>query len=158
MGAVSKPSSSSTMTNDPETAKSLAWLHCNECHRGFEHHNRLHINTPTSGQPSESTHAFRIVKSDLRFGFTSCGHFFCEQCFKMHSKATRFHPVGAGGQFVCPFCKEPAAEYRLDGVVPKKLEMYMRPPIGLLEDALSVMMVQELKSHSSSFNYRMPIN
>ena len=119
--------------------KSLSWLHCNECHRGFEHHNRLHVTST-----SNDSHSIRIIKSDLRFGFTNCGHFFCDNCFKLHSKCKSQHLIsnlGASGSFVCPLCKEQAAQYYLDNVVPKKLEMYMRPPINLLEDALSVMLV-----------------
>lgn len=42
---------------------------------------------------------------------------------------------------MCPLCKESAAEHVLDGFIPRKLEMYMKPPIALMEDALSVMMV-----------------
>ena len=121
-----------------ELTKSLSWLHCNECHRGFEHHNRLHVTST-----STDSHSIRIIKSDLRFGFTSCGHFFCDNCFKLHSIYNQnvIPCLGASGSFVCPFCKEQAAQYHLDNFVPKKLEMYMRPPTGLLEDALSVMLV-----------------
>lgn len=71
----------------------LAWLHCNECHRSFEHHNKLHVsrqptaeaNTVGAGQAP-----LRIVKSDLKFAFTSCGHFYCEQCLKLHSTSEGF--------------------------------------------------------------------
>lgn len=60
--------------------------------------------------------------------------------------------LGASGSFVCPFCKEQAAQYYLDNFVPKKLEMYMRPPTSLLEDALSVMLVIFRVAIYCSFN------
>ena len=54
---------------------SLSWLHCNECHRSFEHHNRLSV----------AEDGVRVLQSDLVFSFTSCGHFFCANCVQQHS-------------------------------------------------------------------------
>lgn len=100
------------------------WLHCNECSRGFDHHNVLE--TYGRGQ-------FRVAKSDLAFYVTSCGHVFCENCVSSQQSS----------KFCCPPCNAPTSLYKLDGVLPKKLESLLKPPTGLLEEAVSVMLFQQ---------------
>lgn len=64
------------MTVDGLGELNLSWLHCNECHRSFGHHNRL---------SSSGGDGLRVLRSDLMFSFTSCGHFFCRNCVQQHS-------------------------------------------------------------------------
>lgn len=110
---------------DESEGSNLAWFHCNECHRSFQNHNRVQsVNS-----------SLRLLKSDLTFAFTSCGHVFCENCIRAHTD-------GAEQKFTCTVCRVHAHCYRLNGsVVPKKLEMYLQPPTTLIEDAVTVMMV-----------------
>lgn len=61
---------------------SLSWLHCNECQRSFEHHTRLSVGPSLSGGlPGD----LQVMRCDLVFSFTSCGHFFCKTCRLQHS-------------------------------------------------------------------------
>lgn len=106
---------------DPLT---LSWLHCNDCHRSFENHNRLE---------SQSDGRLQIVKSDLLFSFTSCGHFFCENCVDGSTE---------NGRFVCKCCNEASTRYKVEGRIAKNLEMYIKPPVTMLEDAVGVMLVK----------------
>lgn len=114
----------------------LPWLHCNDCHRAFENHNRLE---------SLSDGRLQVTKSDLGFSMTSCGHFYCDNCIDQSSKSShiefnRVLFVAENGKFTCKVCKEPSNKYRVEGRVPKNLEMYIKPPISMLEDSLNVMM------------------
>ena len=54
----------------------IAWLHCNDCHRAFENHNRIEL---------LSDGRLQVIKSDLGFSFTGCGHFFCDNCIQLAS-------------------------------------------------------------------------
>lgn len=100
----------------------IAWLHCNDCHRAFENHNRLE--TCPDGR-------LQVTKSDLSFSFTSCGHFFCQNCIEQ----------ATNGQFMCKVCGEAGTRYKVEGRVAKNLEQYIKPPMTLLEDAMGVMLV-----------------
>lgn len=93
--------------------------------------------------PSESSNPIFVLDSLVvdTFSVTIVSSFIV----KCNLNDTPFIHLGASGSFVCPFCKEQAAQYHLDNFVPKKLEMYMRPPTNLLEDALSVMLVTSLR-------------
>ena len=111
------------MTISPaENGSQLTWLHCNECHRSFEHHNRLSL----------AADCLRVMRSDLTFSFTACGHFFCETCIQQHT---------VGGRLVCVICQGETEVFKVDNQVPKALDMYLRPPIVQLEDSISVMTV-----------------
>lgn len=102
----------------------LTWLHCNECHRSFEHHNRL---------AEDGVEGLRLMRSDLIFSFSSCGHFFCDTCIQQHT---------IGGKFICTICHHEATTYKIDHHVPKSLQMYLKTPINHLEDSISVMTFQ----------------
>lgn len=102
----------------------LPWLHCNECSRSFDHHNRL----------DTMSKQLRIAKSDLLFHFTSCGHVYCENCVQQRLQSSP--------QFTCILCQSPASLYKLDGCLPKRLEQYLKPATGLLEEAVGVMLFQ----------------
>lgn len=116
------------MTKQPELL-AVSWLHCNDCHRAFENHNKLE---------SSPDGRLLVTKSDLSFAFTSCGHFFCENCIET---AVESGGGADGGRFVCKVCREAATRYKVEGRVPKNLEIYIKPPVALLEDAVGVMMV-----------------
>lgn len=45
------------------------------------------------------------------------------------------------GRFVCKVCNDASQRYKIEGRIPKNLEMYIKPPVSMLEDAVSVMMV-----------------
>ncbi len=135
-----------TVPGDGDTG--LSWLHCNACHRSFEHHNRV----------SSSGDEMRLLRSDLTFAFTSCGHFFCDNCIRQHSMACRkqgvapaarqlhtltrlSHVPAVAANFVCSLCEGTAKTFAIESSVPKSLEVYLRPPTNLLEDSLGVMNV-----------------
>lgn len=101
----------------------IGWLHCNDCHRAFENHNKLDT---LDGR-------LLVSKSDLGFSFTSCGHFFCDNCIDQAREG--------GGRFVCKVCNESSTLYKVDGKIPKNLEVYIKPPVIMLEDAVDVMLV-----------------
>lgn len=100
-----------------ESPMDLAWLHCNHCHRSFDHHNRLSDR--------------RLIRSDLHFNFCSCGHVLCDHCVTLHTN---------NGGLVCPQCRDTVQPHRLESTIPKGLEMYLRMPS--LEDAQAVFTFQ----------------
>ncbi len=107
----------------------ISWLHCNICHRAFEGHNKI----------KHSGETIILVQSDLYFYFTSCGHFFCENCLRDDLK-------GFNGsnkqQCTCRICGEQSHAFKIHSTIPDKVSMYLKPPICLLEDSLSIMMVK----------------
>ena len=108
-----------------ESELKLIWFHCNECHRSFQNHNRIQrVNS-----------SLRLIKTDLVFAFSSCGHTFCINCINSNI-------ANEEGKFICPRCRMSAKYYKIEGsVIPKKIEMYLKPPIDPIEDGLTVMMV-----------------
>lgn len=78
----------------------LAWFHCNNCHRAFEHHNTI-----------ENEDRMRITKSDLMFAFTACGHVLCGNCLQ----DGQLNP--SNGQVNCPVCRLETDVYKLEGQV-----------------------------------------
>lgn len=109
----------------------ISWLHCNICHRAFEGHNQV----------KQSGESLVLVHSDLYFYFTGCGHFFCENCLKEEFK-------GSSGnnkqQCRCRICGEQTQAFKIFSTISDKVSMYLKPPINLLEDSLSIMMVKKL--------------
>lgn len=103
----------------------LSWLHCNICHRAFEGHNQVKL----------SGDRIILVQSDLYFYFTGCGHFFCENCLKDDINR-------AINTVRCKICGEQSQAFKIHSTIPDKVSMYLKPPISLLEDSLSIMMVQ----------------
>jgi ABC-type histidine transport system ATPase subunit len=119
------PNPSATQKSQEEGELSLAWFHCNECHRSFQNHNRV----------QEANSSLSLIKSDLVFAFGSCGHTYCINCINAHETPDT-------GKFTCLICRNNVKYYKIEGnVIPKRLEMYIKPPIGLIEDGLTVMMV-----------------
>lgn len=119
------------MTTSSQENSSLSWLHCNVCHRAFASYNQMRT----------VNDRLVLAHSSLRFFFSGCGHFFCENC--IHERERE-----------CKICHEQTSMFRIDGTVPEKVAMFLRPPVALLEDSLSVMMVGSLlhvqfKAHSS---------
>jgi septal ring factor EnvC (AmiA/AmiB activator) len=112
------------MATDAEELLDLSWFHCNECRRSFDNHNRTQL---VSG-------SIRLLKSDLVFAMTSCGHAYCDACIRAHFE---------NGKFTCPRCRLIVHCYRLDTTaIPKKLEAFLKSPMGLLEEAMTVMAFQ----------------
>ena len=103
----------------------VSWLHCNICHRAFEGHNQVKL----SGD-----HVV-LVNSDLFFYFTGCGHFFCENCLKSERQGN------LSGNIKCRICGDQTQAFKINFTLPEKVSMYLKPPINLLEDSLSIMMV-----------------
>lgn len=139
----------------------LSWLHCNACHRSFEHHNRV----------SCSGEEMRLLRSDLTFAFTSCGHFFCDNCIRQHSTALLRMERGAvtrgmltrpsnalavASNFVCSLCEGEAKTFAIESSVPKSLEIYLKPPTSLLEDSIGVMNVSPLLGPTQRTEKRHP--
>lgn len=113
-----------SMTGSDDTSSDLVWLHCNECHRSFSGHNNI----------QSVNGSLRIIKSDLTFALTSCGHVYCDSCIRAHYE---------DGRFTCPACQLNVHVYRLDtSAIPKKLEAFLKSPTGLFEEAASVMSFQ----------------
>lgn len=103
----------------------VSWLHCNICHRAFESHNQLKL----------ANDRIVLVHSDLHFYFTGCGHFFCENCLNDGSFGSNINNL------VCRICGEKSQGFKIHATIPEKVAMYLKPPISLLEDSLSIMMV-----------------
>lgn len=103
----------------------ISWLHCNVCHRAFEGHNQVKL----------SGGRVVLVHSDLFFYFTGCGHFFCENCLKSARQSN------SPGNERCRICGEETQAFKINSTIPEKVSMYLKPPISLLEDSLSIMMV-----------------
>ena len=103
----------------------ISWLHCNICHRAFEGHNQVKV----------SSDRIILVHSDLYFYFTGCGHFFCENCLK--DEVTN----RVNSTVRCKSCGEQIQAFKIHSTLPDKVSMYLKPPISLLEDSLSIMMV-----------------
>lgn len=104
----------------------ISWLHCNVCHRAFEGHNQVKL----------SGDRLILAHSDLYFYFTGCGHFFCENC--LQEKAG---PGRVQNSIRCKICGDQSQAFKIESTIPDKVAMYMKPPISLLEDSLSIMMV-----------------
>jgi len=49
--------------------------------------------------------------------------------------------VAITGKLTCVICQTEATPFRIDNQVPKSLEIYLKPPISLLEDSISVFTV-----------------
>lgn len=109
----------------------ISWLHCNICHRAFEGHNQVKL----SGDRLILSH------SDLYFYFTGCGHFFCENCLQQE-KAGGGGLERIQGNIRCKICGDHTQAFKIQSTIPDKVAMYMKPPINLLEDSLSIMMFQ----------------
>lgn len=107
----------------------ISWLHCNVCHRAFEGHNQVKL----------SGDRVILVHSDLFFYFTGCGHFFCENCLKSDRQNS------SSGNVRCRICGEQTQAFKINSTIPEKVSMYLKPPISLLEDSLSIMMVTKTK-------------
>lgn len=103
----------------------ISWLHCNICHRAFEGHNQVKL----------SEGRLILSHSDLHFYFTGCGHFFCENCLQENGQ------VRVQSSIRCKICGDQSQAFKIQSTIPDKVAMYMKPPISLLEDSLSIMMV-----------------
>lgn len=114
----------------------LPWLHCNECSRGFDHHNKVDDRPTALG-----ARQVNVSKSDLVFALTSCGHVYCENCILQRQQQLRQQPKPRY-EFTCPLCNGPAMCYKLEGALPRRIEQYLRPPTALLEEAVGVMLFQ----------------
>lgn len=114
----------------------IAWLHCNICHRAFEGHNQVKI----------TDDRVVLVSSDLLFYFTGCGHFFCENCLKLSDNRQNI----STSNIVCKICGDPTQAFKINSTIPEKVSMYLKPPISLLEDSLSIMMVKRFNFNNSS--------
>lgn len=110
------------MTISENDELKLAWLHCNICHRAFDSYNSVR----------QSGTRIEILRSELLFFFTGCGHFFCTNCANNNNSTNASF---------CRICNEKTGFFPIEGFVPEKVSMYLRPPISLLEDSLSIMMV-----------------
>lgn len=129
------------MTVSSNDELKLAWLHCNVCHRSFDSYNTVR----------QSGTRIEIIRSEQLFFFTGCGHFFCLNCANNGQSSSSF----------CRICSEKTSFFPIEGLLPEKVSMYLRPPISLLEDSLSIMMVSctiRLFSYAFSFNCKMPIS
>lgn len=109
----------------------LSWLHCNVCHRAFEGHNQL----------KQSGERIVLVQSDLYFYFTGCGHFFCENCISSELVQQRQSNTNVIPDMKCRICGDRTQGFKLHSTIPEKVSMYLKQPISLLEDSLSIMIV-----------------
>lgn len=133
------------MTTSPP---SLSWLHCNQCFRSFEHHNRINFEAEDDG-PSNSGSG-KIIRSDLIFSFTSCGHFLCHNCIQQFSTSHNLQ---------CPVCQESSvATFPVDQDLHPSFLMYLKSPLSLLEDSLSIMAFQQTNAVSLIKNLRLKVS
>lgn len=136
---------------------SLSWLHCNQCFRSFEHHNRISfdLENPASG---------KLIRSDLIFSFTSCGHFLCQNCIQQYSIATTTTATNTittpnSDLLQCPVCKEEKVEtFPVDQDLQPSFLMYLKSPLSLLEDSLSIMSFQQSNAIALIKNLRLKVS
>jgi hypothetical protein len=124
----------------------VSWIHCNSCFRSFEHHSRLAIVQDQSGkQKSEHGDEFQeyrleALATETLFSITSCGHIFCDVCIQQQT---------VNMKFICTVCADEGIRdavtpeiMPIKGAIPRSMELFLKPPIGLVEDALTAMNFQ----------------